>query len=305
MTQPAGTYTGKVKFLLVHPNVLAWEEDPQNPGTLIPDEVQPSTLARDPEAPFILQEVSTWGSSVALEETVEATDNRDGQTYQVKRLKMNAAGTETALWMSNLNLGAEPITVSQLDSTNTHLASGASSIPANAISGWITSIGTSDYVHPQIMLVDGTDLYGNRYSALYNYAAASANTYTYSGSAGTGNATSDLCPAGWRMPTGSSSGELNALTNAYGFGNDGYISSDDELIALQQDLGFILPGEFWSNTTYTGDWPLNKNVSGTYWSSTRYDGYDMHVLFINAFWTFIPFGTEGRLAGVSLRCIAQ
>lgn len=46
-TQAAGTYTAKVKFLLVHPNVLTYNDQTGEPAT-----VAPSTLDADPDAPI-------------------------------------------------------------------------------------------------------------------------------------------------------------------------------------------------------------------------------------------------------------
>ena len=76
--QPAGAYRGKVKFLLVHPNVLTYDDQTGDPATFAP-----KTLDSDPEDVPYLQEVSSWGSNVALGETIEAIDARDGQTYAV------------------------------------------------------------------------------------------------------------------------------------------------------------------------------------------------------------------------------
>ena len=55
----------------------------------------------------------------------------------------------------------------------------------------------------------------NKVGVYYNYCAASAGSYCYDESKGTGNASYDLCPAGWRMPTSGSSGEYKALYTAY------------------------------------------------------------------------------------------
>ena len=146
--QAAGTYTGKVKFLLVHPNVLTYNEQTGEPET-----VQPATVECEPDSP-LLQNVATWGSSVALGETVDAIDARDNQCYKVKRLKMNAAGTETALWMSNLNLGAETLTVSTLDSSNTNLPSnGNNDIDvATTFNSWIMNSAGFDTIPELIPL---------------------------------------------------------------------------------------------------------------------------------------------------------
>jgi hypothetical protein len=111
-SQSAGTYEGLVKFLLVHPNVLAYDDQ-----TGEPSEEQPMVLAEDPEAPKIMQNVATWGSSVAAGETVEAVDIRDNSTYTVARL------ADGKLWMTKnlrLNLATANITA---ENTNLPAAS--------------------------------------------------------------------------------------------------------------------------------------------------------------------------------------
>ncbi len=284
LDQPAGTYTGKVKFLLVHPNI---------------NNAAPETLRT-------LQDVDSWGTSVALGEEVEAIDIRDGQMYKVKRLKMNAAGTETMLWMSNLNLGAEEFSVA-LDSSNTNLASGVSAIPAATFMAWdVTISGTSlSYTDPKFTPITASnasngqaaDIYGNQYGTLYNYAAASAGTYTYEGGSGTGNATSDLCPAGWRMPTGGNSGEFKALTDSYSiFGNINSQAAQNA-ITLQSNLGFSMAG----NSQNT---PGGQGEVANYWSSTFGDSYDMHNFGFTS--SFMASNTRNLRHNVfSVRCIAQ
>ena len=309
-TQAAGTYTGKVKFLIVHPNVLTYNDQTGEPAT-----VQPATLARDPEAlPIggcsadspILQNVAIWGDSVILEQTIDAIDLRDNQCYKVKRLKMNAIGTETALWMSNLNLGAEAFVVSELNNTNTHLAPGVSAIPIIIFTTWNRAIygSSNSYTDPiftPLTVLNSSngqieDSYGNKYGTLYNYAAASAGTYVYDRQSGIGDATSDLCPAGWRLPTGgSSSGEFRALATSYSIDSQGR-----NVTVVQEDLGFPFAG---SDANIYGV-PYDQGSSGRYWSST-YRGYNFmyRLSFSSSFFSATSY--YDRNDGQSVRCIAQ
>ena len=81
--QPAGTYNGKVKFALVHP----------------------SSASAPRETNLIMQEVSTWGSSVTTGTEVLAKDSRDGTIYTVARL------ADGNLWMTqNLDLDIDSST---------------------------------------------------------------------------------------------------------------------------------------------------------------------------------------------------
>ncbi len=327
--QAAGTYTGKVKFLLVHPNVLTWQEDSQNPGTMIPDDEQPATLACepaeydtfDPSVTHYLQDVAQWENQVALEQEVTAYDRRDNQAYKVKRLKMSADGCQTALWMSNLNLGAETLTVSTLDSSNTNLPSnGNNDIDvATTFNSWIKSSGTGSFTTPELVPLKSSntclvwtegssstvscpeqDSYGNKYGTLYNYAAASAGTYIYADGAGTGNAQYDLCPSGWRLPTGRSTGEFQKLTiDAY----DLYDMSNDQwntggFISIQQTLGFSLAGRHYIFE------PDYQGLYGYYWSSTFGSGDYMYNLSFHE-GDLYPDAGHGRNTNLSVRCIAQ
>lgn len=269
-----------------------------------------------------LQDVASWGDSVALGEETTAADKRDGQVYVVKRLKMNAAGTETALWMSNLNLGARAISVNSLDSTNTHLASGVSAIPTATFNTWIKTTGNADYVNPEIIPLKSSvsctvyepdpdnpstiscpeqDSYGNKYGTLYNYAAASAGTYTYASGAGTGNATSDLCPYGWRMPTGGQGqGEFSAFITAYSIPLNSELDNTS-LQMIQDDLGFSFAGMF----RYP---PNGQGEQSQSWSSTRHSGNLMFYLYFGSMGlSYKQAGIWGgdRGAGFTLRCISQ
>lgn len=296
-TQPAGTYTGKVKFLLVHPNVLAWADDPEHPGTSIPAEEMPSTLNS-------LQNVSEWASSVTLGQTVEAFDERDDQVYKVTRLKTSASDTTGTLWMSNLNLGAQPLAVAKLDSSNTHLPTdGSKDVTASAFMAWNrTTSGTgTSYNVPKFTPLTTTntvnglaeDIYGNKYGTLYNYAAASAGTYVYASDAGTGNAEYDLCPKGWRLPIGGSTGEFKALYDAYGITNNAAGST-----SLQQNLGFSLAGLFGSGA------PYDQGARGFYWSSTWGSASNMYSLGFGTSYVN-PAGSNYRYYGFSIRCVLQ
>ena len=103
-TQPAGTYTGQVKYTLVHPSS----------GTV--------------PAADNMQDVQYWGGSLAVGEEKTVTDGRDGKSYTVARLCTGYSGencTSSQLWMTqNLDLqiggtyNGNPI---ELTSENTNL----------------------------------------------------------------------------------------------------------------------------------------------------------------------------------------
>ena len=103
-TQPAGTYEGQVKYVLVHPA--------SNPG------------------PYIMQDVEDWGSTIAVGQEATAYDIRDNRSYTVRRMCMEGYGdtwqgreancTGSMLWMTqNLDLDLDGNT--ELTSEDTDL----------------------------------------------------------------------------------------------------------------------------------------------------------------------------------------
>ncbi len=112
-SQPAGTYTGKVKYTLVHP------------------------AAGDLPDVDTLQNVAYWGGSLAVGEETTATDYRNFKEYTVARVCTNYSGsdcTESELWMTqNLDLRLAPDT--PLTSLNTDLNT-ATDNNGNTLSGY-------------------------------------------------------------------------------------------------------------------------------------------------------------------------
>ena len=105
-TQPAGTYKGQVKYVLLHPA-----------SNLGPNY-------------YYMQDVEDWGNAVAIGEEVRAYDNRDNKSYTVRRMCMEGTGstwqekeancTSSMLWMTqNLDLDLDSSVA--LNSTNTDL----------------------------------------------------------------------------------------------------------------------------------------------------------------------------------------
>ncbi len=273
-TQPVGTYTGKVKYTMVYPND-----------------------APAPKSKLYMQDM------VASDCTTTATtvyDNRDGEAYKVQRL------ADGKCWMlDNLRLDLTNSTIlNGLTTSNTHvdansltsLKSGNRSAGAQyASSGFVKWDSSSpDNVYNQAKAnADYKDTtttsYGEgsgKIGVYYNYCAASAGSYCYDSGAGTGNASYDLCPAGWRMPTGNSSGEYGALYTAY--------SSD--ATSFRNALSTPLSGNFNIGSAF------DQGSSGRFWSSTYNSGNNMYNLRVNSSDVYPP-GRSNRLSGYSLRCL--
>ncbi|MBR2767089.1 hypothetical protein IKD67_03360, partial [Candidatus Saccharibacteria bacterium] len=239
-------------------------------------------------------------SSLASGSTKEVYDTRDNEVYLIGKL------ADGKCWMlDNLRLDLTNSTIlNGLTTSNTHVdsASLTSLKSGNRSAGnqyassgfeiWDSS-HKSDYYNRAKANADYKDTTTTSYGAgsgkigvYYNYCAASAGSYCYDDGKGTGNASYDLCPAGWRMPTGGSSGEYKAIYTAY--------SSDATSFrnALSTPLsGYIRSG----SANYQGTY-------GRFWSSTYYDASDMYNLRVNS--SNVDTSRDGiRNDGQSVRCL--
>ena len=230
-------------------------------------------------------------------------DNRDQEPYCVSKL------ADGNLWMiDNLRLDITDSTVlNSLSTTNTNvdatsltsLKSGnrsAGNQYANGPIGNLTegnsySVARANSQYKNTINSDNTKNYGNgshKYGVYYNYCAASAGSYCYdAGVTHTDNAQYDLCPANWRIPTGSSSGEYNTLyTNGYSSDATNY------RIALSTSgSGFFAN----SSASYQG------SAYGFFWSSTRGGGDGMYYVSVSH--EVYANSSINRYYGYSLRCL--
>ena len=125
----------------------------------------------------------------------------------------------------------------------------------------------------------------------YNYCAASAGSYCYESAPENTDAQYDICPAGWRMPTGGDSGEYATLYSAYSGENDQYT-------AFRAALRAPLSGYFSNGSVY------DQGGNGVFWSSTRHDGTNMYDLGVDTGYV-TPSGYSGRNYGFSVRCVVN
>ena len=232
--QPAGTYSGQVAYMLVHPT----------DGSIQTDF-------------YSMQNIAAWKNDLTLGQEVTAYDMRDGKAYTVAKLCTdinygNGTNTcnETQIWMTeNLDL--------EIDNTRTYTHAdtdlGWSSEPYNtgatwaptatkatsitfpatsgngSVAGWSGSSNTNAY------WADGIDASGNE---IYNYQGSKfvgidacmnstyhlteaqckhyhvGNYYNWSAAVASNNtagygdadkytvASGSICPAGWRLPNG-------------------------------------------------------------------------------------------------------
>ena len=238
-------------------------------------------------------------------------DNRDNEAYKVQRL------ADGKCWMlDNLRLDpANSTTLNNITASNTHASAttlnyfknggGTTSnkYPTAKINneGWYTANQNYYSIPMTVSSGDGwtkdtvTTSYGagsGKIGVYYNYCAASAGSYCYgdgvSPGTSSGNATEDLCPTGWRMPTGGSSGEYQALYTAY----------SSNATNFRNALSTPLSGYFGA------DLAKYQGSVGFWWASTWYIAHGMCALGVDAS-SVVPVNYDARYSGNSLRCIAQ
>ena len=165
-------------------------------------------------------------------ETATLIDARDGSDYTVAKIN-------GACWMTqNLRLSGER-TLTSADSNVTR----DWKFPNNSLRYGDTNYIGHSYTEAGSVISDDPE-HATEYGGYYNYCAASAGTVCSQPQA---NATQDICPKGWRLPTRS---EMNGITSngsVFSPVYSGYYNSGSLF-----DTGSY--GFWWSATAYPGDY---------------------------------------------------
>ena len=236
----------------------------------------------------------------------ELTDPRDGSVYKVARL------ADGNCWMlDNLALDIASLTKAQLYGSGTtagkltnasettlgYLKSGGGSSPYTATAVANATSDIDKYDVPQINKASintvpsnapADSLGSNKVGIYYNYCAATAGSYCYSSSSSSGNASEDVCPYGWRMPTGGSSGEYKDLYTAY----------SSNATNFKKALSTPLSGYFYESSAYS------QGSGGYFWSSNRNDNTYTYLLIV-ASSSVYPSNFNDRSAGYAVRCLLK
>lgn len=121
----------------------------------------------------------------------------------------------------------------------------------------------------------------------YNYAAATAGTIM--GDSNTTEATQDICPAGWRLPTSNNGGEQFILNNSYTWQswNANY----------PKEFNPVAAGDYNNGSLYT------SGSYGFWWSSTAYNTTYRYNLRYNTSNGLFSGNYYNRNYGFSVRCV--
>ena len=216
---------------------------------------------------------------------VDARDNRtywiqkltDGNCWMLTNLAYSGAGNNTYNDTKSLSNGTADIATTYTEAKY-YIPPGANP--------------TTDPTEPSTS-INGTGQYGY----LYNWCAAMGgqNTAACSGSATTPAPipTTNICPAGWRLPTGEpTTGEFTALNTAL---NDGKTNTDAGLIASP---GLFQRSGSWNNGFYS------QGSYGYYWSSSQDSATNARSL--GFYSTNVgPAYSYPKSYGFAVRCIAE
>ena len=121
-----------------------------------------------------------------------------------------------------------------------------------------------------------------------------------------GNTIGDICPAGWRLPTGTSPNEFLLLSNSLGGQNKQSMSGSTTPSVTIMSKRFR---HFPNNLLYSGYIALSYSFPGSYgyyWSSTAYNNNSTYYLSLEPSYIYLGnyFTNSNKYFGKTLRCIA-
>ena len=225
--------------------------------------------------------------------TVTVFDSRDYEKYTIGKL------ADGNCWLlDNLRLGGDsPIA---LTPTNTNIISNTE-LPASSVNNFTET--SLNFTSPAININAANRIpttFPDNYTTtqgtigtVYNYCAASANTYcTNDNTESTTTLSYDICPTAWKIPLGG-----NTDDNAYA---GLYTAYDSTPSLFVNALHTPLSGNFANGT-------LNDvNSRGVFWSSTLYESLNNYasVLFVGQS-RIETNDAYIRTRGLSVRCVSR
>ena len=195
-------------------------------------------------------------------------DNRDGTERSYTTASINGL-----CWMTkNLMLGSSSSV--SLTSATSNVSSSGYTLRASSASGF------NDYTTGWVYNAgDRTCSSSQSCYGYYSYAAATAGSNPSSGAS-----SYDICPKGWRLPTGA---EFNTLIGTYTTG---------ATLTASPWYG-VYSGNYSSGSFYNG------GSYGLYWSSTANDSVNAYALNFTSSSAVVSYGT--KRSGFAVRCVAK
>ncbi len=308
-TQPAGTYTGKVKYTMVHPNNAP---APTPPMTF--DDAYAKAGKQKVGNYYAMQDMSSSICSAVtfVDDESETTliDSRDNKTYTVSKLK------DGNCWMTQ-NLDHNIVTDGSVAYTPTTTDVPATWTPSTAT--YPTGTTTWNYSNTTPESYDPGELYwsgtpddstpvstGDSHYHLgnyYNWTAAVAMNDSSSYTTDNQDANQSICPANWTLPksgydtpASTAPGSFQYLVTQYGWDSSSQTMTNPNIwnSPIKASLsgnwsgslgGVGASGVFWS--------PMVDGSAGSYYLRAYSGGY------------VGPDHTYDRRYGISVRCLAR
>ncbi|MBR3172738.1 InlB B-repeat-containing protein, partial [Candidatus Saccharibacteria bacterium] len=233
------------------------------------------------DPPLYLQSVQD--SDCTTNTVTTAVDRRDREEYHIKRL------ADGHCWMlENLRLGSDSRTYS-LNSRNTNvedpftLPVATAAFPGDTVYDAAINVSNRDTLVDQVF-GEGSGKIGT----YYNYCAATGGTQCDGNSAD--DATRDICPRAWRLPTGGSgaTSEQQTLLDSYG-----------SYATYMPGAALTLSGFFDQSS---GSVVSNLNSEGYFWSATHSNSTN-EAYFMNPTTSSSSMGSGLERNGMSVRCL--
>ena len=224
------------------------------------------------------------------------TDTRDNNTYAVAKL------ADGKCWMMEnlrLDLSSATITAANTNSpTATFLTQAASAMSTTQMCGSRSADCIDKIVFDMNNINRNLTASYNAnnntsslwsYGVWYNWYTATAGNGTYTQTSG--NAAGDICPSGWRLPTGGAGGEFAALNTAV---NGGATNSDSGLRAYPVNMVYA------GDHNKTAD--SNRGTYARYWSATVADADSAYRLGVKSN-EVTPVRAYDKWDAFTVRCV--
>jgi uncharacterized protein (TIGR02145 family) len=215
-------------------------------------------------------------SSLAI---MNLLDTRNGQVYRVRKMQ------DSKCWMID-NLKYLPTTNYPNGQQIARVASG----------NYMTVNGSNTQSTANSDKAFYADPGNTSYGYLYNWYAATNGTGTYALSSG--EASSSICPANFRLPTGGNTGEF-AYLNAYMAGVTPPSTSNSYYAGWQ-------PAGSWRGvfSGYWGNGPYSQSSYGAFWSSTADSSSVAYGMYFGSGYV-LPAYSDDKYRGFAVRCVAS
>lgn len=243
---------------------------------------------------------ATECSAMNVGDVTALRDTRDNNVYSVAKLEDNNC------WMVE-NLRLIPSAVS-FDSSNTNSPTSAfvAAAPSSSSSNTMCNSDDSSCVDQVVFNSSAinrgyTPSYNSNvverswysYGVMYNWYTATAGNGVFS--MASGSAAGDICPAGWRLPTGGAGGEYAVLDAA----------ARNSESSNRGDYGLVKsPSNFLHSGDYNNNKPGGRNANGRYWSSTTNGTQKAFRLGFSTD-SVTAEGAWNKWVGFAVRCIVK